>query len=197
MKLKSEQSKYSFMPYFPPIFPWSRARQKTAKQLFNQLLAYSREPRFYTDLAVPDTFDGRFELLTLFVALLSSRLSTEGRNGAKLSQALFDEMFLNVELGCREVGIGDLGVPRHMQRMMKAFNGRLNAYQSDDIKGALQRNLYGTVNDIDEHILNAMTEFVIQIKSNLNAQSFNDLNSGILNNNLYESQNETNTKISA
>lgn len=185
------------MPYFPPIFPWSRARQKTAKQLFNQLLAYSREPRFYTDLAVPDTFDGRFELLTLFVALLSSRLSTEGRNGAKLSQALFDEMFLNVELGCREVGIGDLGVPRHMQRMMKAFNGRLNAYQSDDIKGALQRNLYGTVNDIDERILNAMTEFVIQIKSNLNAQSFNDLNSGILNNNLYESQNETNTKISA
>ncbi len=184
------------MPYFPPIFPKARARKKIAKRLFDQILEYSRAPYFYTKLSVPDTFDGRFDLLTLFACLLTERLGGEGREGAKLSQALFDELFLNLELACREIGIGDLGVPRHMQRMMKAFNGRLNAYQSDDLKSSLRRNLYGTVDEVDDQIISEMENFVIQLKADLRAQNFDDVQSGNLTNILFEGKNnhETNTK---
>jgi cytochrome b pre-mRNA-processing protein 3 len=128
----------------------NRARRKqTAARLYHLALAQSREPVFYRDLAVADTMDGRFDLVCFHVAIVLSRLKDFGPGGAKLAQALFDHMFKQVEFALREIGVGDLGVPKHMQKMMKAFNGRAHMYEAalarkdtEALRDALSRNVY-------------------------------------------------------
>lgn len=93
--------------------------------------------------------DGRFDLLCLHVFLLIERLEQFGQAGHKVGQAVFDRMFSNVALTLREIGIGDLGVPKHMNKMMKAFNGRVHAYHEAIASGetaalqlAVSRNVF-------------------------------------------------------
>lgn len=169
------------MPYLPPLFPKARARQKTARMLYDSVMLHSRNPIFYTQYKVPDSFDGRFELVALHVGLLINRLKTEGVEGTKLAQALFDVMFLNLELACREMGIGDLSVPRHMKRMMNGLNGRAKAYDTDELADPITRNIYGTILEIAPETIKHMVLYVKDLKINLAAQSAQDIQSGIIN----------------
>ncbi len=124
-----------------------------ARRLYAQLLSRTREPVFYSGYGVPDTFDGRFDLLLVHVFMVVQRLAGEGQAGLDFNQALFDVTFADMDQTLREMGIGDMGVPKHQRRMMTAFNGRMHAYghalaQGDgDFAVALRRNLYGTMED--------------------------------------------------
>ncbi len=134
------------------IFQWLKhksLRRQAAEGLYQAALRQSRCPDFYTQLGVPDTTDGHFNLLCLHIALFIDRLNEGGRDGRAQGQALFDAMFRRMELDLREMGVGDLGVPKHMKRMMKAFNGRAHAYRNAMISGddaalcdAIARNVY-------------------------------------------------------
>ncbi len=152
--------------FFFPITKAARVRYSRARSLYTKCIEQSRQPRFYTDLAVPDTFNGRFELTALHVGLMVDRLVTGqdfGREGEKLGQALFDEMFLNMDQTCRESGVGDLGVPKHLKRMMKALKGRALTYKagmqanSTELEQALARNLYGTMKEPPPQAVLALT----------------------------------------
>lgn len=133
---------------------WIRDRKETrqkARNLYFSAATQARQPPFYQQCGVPDTLDGRFEMTALHAALIVRVLETCADSKAKaLSQALFDHMFKVTDQAIREMGIGDLSVPRHMKRMMTAFNGRSHIYDSALTKGeglneALTRNVYGTV----------------------------------------------------
>ena len=84
-------------------------------------MAQSRDPAFYEALGVADSVDGRFDLISLHTILVIERLEQFGKPGRKLAQTLFDTMFVTMDFTLREMGVGDLGVPKHMQKMMKAF----------------------------------------------------------------------------
>ncbi len=124
--------------------------------LFEAALAASRNPVLYRDLAVPDTFDGRFDCLLLHLWPIFKAL--EGQD--KLSQKLYDLTFKRMELALRESGVGDLGVGKQVRFMMKAFYGRLSTFSACDShdawRDALRRNLYGTVRDGDFKVPDAM-----------------------------------------
>ena len=91
------------------------------------IVTQAREPLFYRDLGVPDTVNGRFDLLLLHLWLVLRRLkSAEG--GAALSQALFDHFCEDMDDNLREMGVGDLTVPKRMQAFGEAFYGRSAAY---------------------------------------------------------------------
>jgi len=134
------------------FFNWLKhrtARRQAAKGLYQSARTQSRDPVLYADLGVADTMDGRFDALSLHVALLIGRLRRLGPEGVALSQTVFDCMFRDIDQTLRETGVGDLGVPKHMKKMMKAFNGRVYAYctavEAQDIPAletALARNLY-------------------------------------------------------
>lgn len=125
-----------------------KARKAAAAGLYQSIVTQSRNPVFFTQMGVSDTMDGRFDVLTLHAALVLTRLRALGADGAKLSQAVFDQLLLSLEEALREVGIGDVGVPKHMRKMVKAFNGRVHAYGSALAQGdgalavALARNVY-------------------------------------------------------
>ena len=106
---------------------------------------------FFTAFGVPDTLDGRFELICLHAFLYLHRLKSERPLSEAVSQAFFDAMFVDMDRGLREMGTGDLSVGRHVKRMAQGFYGRIRAYQNgleqDDttLGAALARNLFGTV----------------------------------------------------
>jgi cytochrome b pre-mRNA-processing protein 3 len=139
--------------------------EQSARALYTAILEHIRQPAFYEEGGVPDTLDGRFELLLLHAFFVLDPLANKagkGRNGP--GQALFDVIFADMDQGLRESGIGDMGIPKHMRRMMKAFNGRMHAYRGalteGDVKPALRRNLYGTLGDVGEDVLAQMEAYV-------------------------------------
>ena len=127
----------------------SVTRRNAAKRLYDVIVARAREIVFYRDWGVPDTVDGRFDNILCHVALTIGRLQSAEPGGIQLAQTLFDVMFKDMDLNLREIGVGDLAVRKHFQRMSKAFNGRVRNYtdvfQSGDterLKELLVRNLY-------------------------------------------------------
>lgn len=126
-----------------------------AKRAYAQMLQRTRAPVFYTTYGVPDSFDGRFDLLLVHLFIVIDRLAGEGEEAREFNQALFDVTFADMDQTLREMGIGDMGVPKHQRRMMKGFNGRMHAYAEALKQGegafaiALRRNLYGTIEDTE------------------------------------------------
>lgn len=122
----------------------------SAEDAYRIVLARSREPWFYSELDVPDSVDGRFEMLVLHAFLVLRRLKGEP-GAAAFGQELFDVMFDDMDLTLREMGAGDMGVGKRVKAMVQAFYGRIAAYDpamaatgEDRLPEALSRNLYRT-----------------------------------------------------
>ena len=121
-----------------------------AHRLYQSIVTQSRTPEFYSDLGVPDTLDGRFDMIVLHLALVFRRLRKEGSDGAALAQTVFDVMIDDMDQSLREMGVGDLSVGRRVKEMARAFYGRAAAYDDalasdgDGLEAALRRNLYAT-----------------------------------------------------
>src|ERR1700692_2167815 len=99
----------------------------TIEAIYGMIVTQAREPLFYRDLGVPDTVNGRFDLLVLHLWMVLRRLKpVEG--GAGLSQALFDRFCDDMDANLRAMGVGDLTVPKRMQGFGEAFYGRTAAY---------------------------------------------------------------------
>jgi cytochrome b pre-mRNA-processing protein 3 len=95
--------------------------------IYGMIVTQAREPLFYRALGVPDTVNGRFDLLLLHLWLVLRRLQSAAA-GATLSQALFDHFCTDMDDNLREMGVGDLTVPKRMQAFGEAFYGRTAAY---------------------------------------------------------------------
>ena len=103
------------------------APRGTIEAIYGMIVTQAREPLFYRDLGVPDTVNGRFDLLVLHLWMVLRRLKPiEG--GARFSQALFDHFCDDMDANLREMGVGDLTVPKRMQAFGEAFYGRAAAY---------------------------------------------------------------------
>ena len=117
----------------------------TAPQLYAGIVARGRAPHWYTEGGVPDTIDGRFDMIAAVLSLVLLRL--EGEAEAKAPSTALAECFIDDMDGqLREIGIGDVVVGKHMGRMMGMVGGRLGAYRAglngDGLRTALVRNLY-------------------------------------------------------
>jgi cytochrome b pre-mRNA-processing protein 3 len=129
-----------------------RPNAATIDALYGAIVAQARSPVFYAELAVPDTVEGRFDMVVLHLMLVLRRLLREpqGEGAAQsLAQGLFDAFCRDMDHNLREMGVGDLSVPKEMKRLAEAFYGRQRAYEdalaSDDpaeLAEALRRNVF-------------------------------------------------------
>ncbi|MBR1126104.1 ubiquinol-cytochrome C chaperone [Bradyrhizobium lablabi] len=103
------------------------APRGTIEAIYGMIVTQAREPLFYRDLGVPDTVNGRFDLLLLHLWLMLRRLKSV-EAGTGLSQALFDHFCEDMDDNLREMGVGDLAVPKRMRAFGEAFYGRSVAY---------------------------------------------------------------------
>jgi cytochrome b pre-mRNA-processing protein 3 len=123
--------------------------ERAGFRLYGAAVAAAREPYCYAEQGVPDTVDGRFDLIGLHAFLLIHRLRYLPPPGPALAQAVFDAMFSDMDRTLREMGVGDLSVGRRVREMWEAFHGRALAYeaglQSVDpatLPAALARNIW-------------------------------------------------------
>ncbi len=117
-------------------------------RLHGAVVAQSRLPAFFLPpYGVADTFEGRFEILTLNAGLVLRRLSLLPEPGPELAQLLSNAIFTGFDDALREIGISDVGVPKKMKKLARAFMGRGAAYWKADAEGeaslatALARNV--------------------------------------------------------
>src|SRR5271156_4848457 len=122
------------------------APRGTIEAIYGMIVTQAREPLFYRNLGVPDTVNGRFDLLVLHLWMVLRRVeSIEG--GTETCQALFDRFCDDMDANLREMGVGDLTVPKRMQAFGEAFYGRAAAYDAAFAAGsdaptlALRKNI--------------------------------------------------------
>lgn len=128
------------------------SESESIASLYGAIVAQARAPEFYRHFGVPDTVNGRFEMIVLHAVLVLARLDAEGEGARRFGQALFDHFCADMDGNLREMGVGDLAVPRQMTAIGEAFYGRKRAYMaalgeggSDALIGALCRNVYAGV----------------------------------------------------
>jgi cytochrome b pre-mRNA-processing protein 3 len=118
--------------------------------LYGAIVAQARHPRLYRDLGVPDTIGGRFEMVVAHTILAVKRLRDAGDTGKAAGQAVFDLFCQDMDRTLREMGVGDLSVPKRMRKIGEAFYGRAAAYEAGlaardktALAAALKRNVLG------------------------------------------------------
>lgn len=123
-----------------------RGRDRSeALPLYDAVVARAREPHWYVEGAVPDTLDGRFDMVMAVLAMVLLRLERDADGAA--STAVLTERFVDdMDAQVRQIGFGDMVVGKHVGRMMGMLGGRLGAYRDGLADGtlgtALVRNLY-------------------------------------------------------
>ena len=153
----------------------------TAMRLYEAIVASARQEKFYTEMDVPDTLDGRFDMIVLHLFLVLDRLRGEAGD---MKQKLTDVFFKDLDRTLREMGVGDLSVAKKIRPMAEAFAGRIKAYalaleQGDEtLIGALRRNVYaGEANAKAPELM----KWLNQTKLKLTEASTESLLNGVLN----------------
>jgi cytochrome b pre-mRNA-processing protein 3 len=153
--------------------------------VYSAIVAQSRQPRFYADWLVPDTVTGRFDMISLHMALLFRRLRAETGAQKEFSQAVFDLFFKDMDRSLREMGVGDLGVPKRIQKMGNIFFGLLAAMNEAMDKGdqaalgaVLSRNVFDGATG--PHV-EALATYLLAEDRALAAQPVDTITSGSLN----------------
>ena len=129
---------------FGRLFRRETEADAIASTLYGAIVAQARNPIFYEELGVPDTVSGRFEMVVLHLVLVLERLEDKD-----VGQRIFDLYCKDMDSSLRELGVGDLGVPKRMKKMAEAFYGRAAAYRtglsardSHGLGTAIARNVF-------------------------------------------------------
>lgn len=147
--------------------------EEAAIELYRAVVGRARAPVFYAAFEVPDTLDGRFEMIALHGFLLLDRLQRD--NAAPLAQALVETLFSDMDRNLREIGVGDLSVGTKVRAMAEAFYGRAVAYRDSigdplALAGALTRNVWGTTAPPRPASRDALAFYMVDSRAHLAAQ---------------------------
>jgi cytochrome b pre-mRNA-processing protein 3 len=131
-----------------------KASRNSIRAVYGAIVAAARHPRPYADWGVPDTVDGRFDMIVLHAILVLDRLGEAGRAGQTFAQGLTDEVFADMDRSLREMGVGDLSVGKKVRRMAEVFYGRARAYtgalragNEPELAEALYRNVFAGIGE--------------------------------------------------
>lgn len=157
------------------LFSKKPARSEAATALYAAIVAQARNEVFFLECGVPDTVDGRFDLVLLHAFLLFHRLKSDHEATKELGQEVFDLMFENLDQNLREMGVGDMGIGRRIKGMAQAFYGRVQSYEDaleagdgQRLEDALRRNLFRKC-DPSETSVKAVSAYVFECSKALGA----------------------------
>jgi len=141
------------LSFFQRLFG-ATGRREAAAPLYRAVVARGRDPSWYREGQVPDSVDGRFDMIAAILALVLIRLEDEGEAG-RIPSVLLTETFVDdMDASLRQIGIGDYVVGKHVGRMMGALGGRLAAFREaasgDGLEAAVRRNIFHDAPPSDE-----------------------------------------------
>ncbi|HEV7369498.1 ubiquinol-cytochrome C chaperone family protein [Arenibaculum sp.] len=145
----------------------SRPADRVGGSLFAAVLRQARRPEFYEHGGVPDTLDGRFDMIALHLFLVMRHLKGRGEAAEAAARGLVDALFADLDASLRELGVGDLAVGKRIRAMMDGLYGRFDAYDAGlaeaeggrKLRVALDNNLFGTVH-VPPEALERMAAYV-------------------------------------
>ena len=151
--------------------------REARRPLWDAVVSAARAPHWYAQGTVPDTLDGRFDMISLVMALVLHRIDEDPAQG--LAGVQLTELFVNDMDGqMRQIGFGDMVVGKQVGRMMSALGGRLGVYRaadgSDELRAALVRNLWRGNEPAEAGLAHVMTE-VAALRTSLAAMPVPDL----------------------
>ena len=163
-----------------PRFATRAPLRRAGLSLYEAIVAQARSEAFYRDHGVPDTVNGRFEMIVLHVVLVVARLQAEGEDGKELARAALEAFVADVDDACRRLGIGDMGVPRHVKKATAAVLQRGNAYRAamaaprsledDPLADAVGAHAWGKPLSDDPAGRRALADYVRRAVASLDAQ---------------------------
>lgn len=154
-----------------------KAREKREKRLYEAIVAAARHVRFYEDMGVADSIDGRFEMIVLHLFLVLNRLKGEGVED--LRQKLTDEFFADMDRSLRELGVSDVAVGKKVRKIAESYFGRVAAYDRalpagpGMLEEAIRRNIYP--DGASEESARAMTNYFGDAVKHLGAVSLEQI----------------------
>jgi cytochrome b pre-mRNA-processing protein 3 len=155
----------------PLLRPFTRTRQETAvRAVYEAIVAAARHPHLYAAYGVPDTIDGRFDMIILHAVLVLERLTSMGAAETQFSQRLTDYLFADMDRSLREMGVGDLSVGKKVRRMAEVFYGRAQAHAhafESDSQDALAEALRRNVAPEPEHGAERLAGYAFSIRDDL------------------------------
>ena len=151
-----------------------KKKNKVIDSIYEKVVSISRKKFFYRDLEVPDTLDGRFDMLILFTIIVVYKLTLIKPKGNDLAQELFDFLFKDLDRSLRELGAGDIGVANRIKKMSSAYLGRQKSYceafdsnDLDNLIKSLNNNVYRNV-IVDKEKIKLLALFSFQVVKKLN-----------------------------
>ncbi len=134
------------MSFLSHIFRPNADRERY-RPLYDAVVSAARDPAWYRDGHVPDTLDGRFDMIAALLALVLLRLEREGKAASKASALIAETFIDDMEGSIRQIGIGDLMVGKHVGKMMGAVGGRIAAFRTAiegniEFKEPVRRNIF-------------------------------------------------------
>ena len=157
-----------------------RRDRSAALPLYDAVVARARLPHWYLDGAVPDTLDGRFDMVAAVLSMVLLRLEDDPQGAAPVAQ-LTERFVDDMDAQVRQIGFGDMIVGKHVGRMMGMLGGRLGAYREGlaggDLDAALVRNLYRGVAP-DDAALSHVRDGLVTLRRALDTTSVPQLMEG-------------------
>ncbi|MCC0030163.1 MAG: ubiquinol-cytochrome C chaperone [Brucellaceae bacterium] len=155
-----------------------RANTAVIDRIYGEIVTAARQPAFYAEMGVPDTPLGRFEMLSLHLFMLFRRARSSANAGLDSAvQDVTDEFFKDVDHSLRELGIGDMGVPKRMKKLARMFYGRCNSYgealdagDAAALATALSRNIRPDLEDAGWPGATALASYVGRASAFLDTQ---------------------------
>jgi cytochrome b pre-mRNA-processing protein 3 len=170
---------------FQRLFGRERKNRVITDALYAEIVAAARQPLFYSEWEAPDTPLGRFEMLSLHMFLFQHRMHDETGASREIAQTLIDDFFTDVEHSLRELGIGDMGVPKRMKKLARMHYGRTAVYADALARGdraglaaALERNIRPDSGPWPQ--ADSLAAYVIEADKTLAAQSTESILSGTI-----------------
>jgi cytochrome b pre-mRNA-processing protein 3 len=169
-----------------PLYPLTPRRHNdtNAAKLYGAIVAQARLPVFYQGLGVPDTLEGRFLMLSLHLFAVLHRLKGEGAAAVGLAQALSDRFSEDMETVLREVGVGDLSIPKKMRGLAASSAALLQAYEEalatgdEAVAAALAKGALPLEPGLSEAASGRLAHYLIGAVRQIEAQSFAALRVG-------------------
>ncbi len=150
--------------------------------VYNAIVAQSRREIFYAQWGVPDTLTGRFDMISLHAALVFRRLRTSEKTTRDFAQSVFDCFFHDMDRSLREMGVGDLSVPKRIEKMGALFYGmlsNLSAALDGGDRGALEGVVSRNFHEGKEHpALAAFVDYILLNEDLLSTQPVEDIMAG-------------------
>ncbi len=156
--------------------------ERAALRLYRAIVTAARSPDFYAVHGVPDTMDGRFEMIGLHAALVLRRLRDGGAEAEAIAQQLFDLMFADMDRNLREAGVGDLSIGRHVKGLASTFlarvqslDGAITARDGDAVAAIVRHNLRTPRNEDVRADVDAIARHLLALDRDLALHPLADL----------------------